>query len=109
MPFVSVQLTTKTEPTLSDSLVLDKTRYQRNAVVQLEGPGESETNHGIHRHTQKREFGLALPFRVLPCVPWLPVGDDLSCWSNINDSLFSLTVGGAGIRGTKNGRGDAPC
>ena len=34
MPFVSVQLTTKTEPTLSDSLVLDKTRYQRNAVVQ---------------------------------------------------------------------------
>ncbi len=34
MPFVSVQFTTKTEPTLSDSLVLDKTRYQRNAVVQ---------------------------------------------------------------------------
>ena len=34
MPFVSVQFTTKTELTLSDSLVLDKTRYQRNAVVQ---------------------------------------------------------------------------
>ena len=31
--FVPVRLTTKTEPTLSDSLVLDKTRYQRNAVV----------------------------------------------------------------------------
>ena len=32
----------------------------------IEGPGGSETNHGIHRHTQKREFGSALPFRVLP-------------------------------------------
>ncbi len=32
--FVSLQFTTKTVPTLSDSLVLDKTRYQRNAVVQ---------------------------------------------------------------------------
>ena len=33
--FVSVQFTTKTEPTLNDPLVLDKTHYQRNAVVQL--------------------------------------------------------------------------
>jgi len=32
----------------------------------IEDPGGSETNHGIHRHTQKREFGSALPFRVLP-------------------------------------------
>ena len=32
--FASVQFTTKTEPTPNDSLVLDKTRYQRNAVVQ---------------------------------------------------------------------------
>ena len=30
--FVSVQFTTKTEPTPNDLLVLDKTRYQRNAV-----------------------------------------------------------------------------
>ena len=29
-----VQFTTKIEPTPNDSLVLDKTRYQRNAVVQ---------------------------------------------------------------------------
>ena len=33
--FVSVQLTTKTEPTPNDLLVLDKTRYQRNAVQAL--------------------------------------------------------------------------
>ena len=32
--FVSVQFTTKTEPPPKDLLVLDKTRYQRNAVVQ---------------------------------------------------------------------------
>ncbi|MGO8901581.1 MAG: hypothetical protein ACLQU5_24990 [Isosphaeraceae bacterium] len=31
--FVSVQFTTKTEPTPNDLLVLDNTRYQRNAVV----------------------------------------------------------------------------
>jgi len=31
---VPVQFITKTEPTLNDLLVLDKTRYQRNAVVQ---------------------------------------------------------------------------
>jgi len=31
---VSVQFTTKTEPTPRDLLVLDKTRYQRNAVMQ---------------------------------------------------------------------------
>jgi len=29
--FASVQFTTKTEPTPNDLLVLDKTRYQRNA------------------------------------------------------------------------------
>ena len=32
--FVSVQLTTKTEPTPNNPLVLDNTRYQRNAVMQ---------------------------------------------------------------------------
>ena len=32
--FVSVRFTTKTEPTPNDSLALDKTRYQRNVVVQ---------------------------------------------------------------------------
>jgi hypothetical protein len=32
--FLSVQFTTKTEPTPNDLLVLEKTRYQRNAVVQ---------------------------------------------------------------------------
>jgi len=32
--FVSVQFTTKTEPTPNDLLVLVKTRSQRNAVVQ---------------------------------------------------------------------------
>ena len=31
--FVSIQLTTKTEPTPNDFLVLDKTRYQRIVVV----------------------------------------------------------------------------
>jgi len=32
--FLSVQFTTKTEPTPIDLLVLENTRYQRNAVVQ---------------------------------------------------------------------------
>src|SRR5208337_751036 len=68
----------------------------------IEGPRGSETNHGMHRHTQKREFGSALPFcaarglsrqvittestkghrngntlgspfRVVPCFPWLRI------------------------------------
>jgi len=33
--FVSVRFATKTEPTPNDLLVLDKTRYQRNAVQAL--------------------------------------------------------------------------
>jgi len=62
----------------------------------IEDPGGSETNHGIHRHTQKRQFGSALPFRVLPCVPWLPVVDDPSCRSK---SLAHAGSGGPDWRG----------
>ena len=43
--------------------ILTTDSAQQHPIV---GPGGSETNHGIHRHTQKREFGSALLFRVLP-------------------------------------------
>jgi hypothetical protein len=44
--FVSIQFTTKTEPTPNDLLVLDKTRHQRNAVVQpLAAVGEALVGH----------------------------------------------------------------
>ena len=46
------------------------------------GSRRSEINHGIHRNTRKRESESTSPFRVLPCFPWLPVCDDLSCRGN---------------------------
>ncbi len=46
------------------------------------GSRGSEINHGIHRNTRKRESESTSPFRVLRCVPWLPVCDDSSCRGN---------------------------
>jgi hypothetical protein len=58
---VSVQFTTTTEPTPNDLLVLDKTRYQHNAVVrqlaaQLEADKASGTHFG-HSDARKSFFG----------------------------------------------------
>ena len=73
-PLCQFSLQRKTEPTLSDSLVLDKTRYQRNAVVQCPGGSVGHLSllprlepDTIGRHLGDRTLGLFAPaHRVKP-------------------------------------------
>ena len=60
---VSVQLSTKTQPTPMIFLVLDKTRYQRNAVVQA-----LAARLGRHAPAASLARGLSSPrsFRTFP-------------------------------------------
>jgi hypothetical protein len=63
--FVSVQLTTKTEPTPNNPLVLDNTRYQRNAVMQ---PLAAQLGIRLWRGRGHQLSGTKEPWRA-PNVP----------------------------------------
>jgi len=65
------------QPRSAQILTTDSVQQQPIAA-----PEGSEIDHGIHRNTRKRESESTSPFRVLPCVPWLPVCDDPSCRGN---------------------------
>src|SRR5208283_2875688 len=80
------------QPRSAQILTADSVQQQPIAA-----PEGSESNHGIHRNTRKRESESTSPFRVLPggnsrpeggVVPWLRVCDDLSCLGN---NFFSST------------------
>ena len=58
----------------------------------IAAPEGSEINHGIHRNTRKRESESTSPFRVLSCVPWLPVCDYHSCRGNILIQIWRISV-----------------
>ena len=68
--FVSVELTTKTEPTPNNPLVLDNTRYQRNSVMQ---PLAAQLGIRLWAEDRHAVFGTGVRARTAPMLALLRV------------------------------------